>query len=469
MLGQPANQQAVTLLHKGIRVLSKMTAEGFPVDSPFVKASIAECNGLMLSIQQDAWKQEGGDAWKKKFGESASLGNAEQAKYIFYTHLGFTPSGGDDSDTLDKDDLADIDHPLADVVARYRKIDKCANTFLKSLVTECVDGRVHPFFSLARAKSYRSSSTDPNGQNFPVRDPETAAFVRQAIKAPPGYRIVECDYSGIEVVAAACYHKDPTMIKYLAEGYDMHRDMAAECYMIDDIEAYFKTPMGKKARYSSKNGFVFPEFYGSYWSQVAVSLWKNIARLDLRTTDLRPLSEHLKTKGIHGLGDIEMDDKGRPQRGAKGSFYRHIQEVEKNFWGKRFPIYDKWRKDWYSAYQKKGYFHSLTGFRYAGNFRRNQVINLPVQGSASHIKLQAAVNLDEKMMQRKMDSRLILEIHDSIIGLVKDSEFEDYKVLVQEEMVDRINETFKWLVVPVKIEIEASPSGGSWHEKKVVI
>jgi DNA polymerase I-like protein with 3'-5' exonuclease and polymerase domains len=142
--------------------------------------------------------------------------------------------------------------------------------------------------------------------------------------------------------------------------------------------------------------------------------------------------------------------------------------VEKNFWNERFPVYNQWRKDWYSAYTKKGHFQSLTGFNYTGAFRRNQVINLPVQGSASHLKLQALVNLQEELVRSKMDSRLILEIHDSVIGLVKDEEFDDYCQLMQEQMVRRVNQQFPWLAVPVKIEVEASPSGGSWHEKSLV-
>jgi hypothetical protein len=199
-----------------------------------------------------------------------------------------------------------------------------------------------------------------------------------------------------------------------------------------------------------------------------VSLWKNMTRLNLMAPDGESLLEHMKSKGIYELGHLHLDKHGEPTKPEKGSFYAHIENVEKRFWNERFPVYSKWRKDWYAMYQKRGYFTSLTGFNYAGLFRRNQVINLPVQGSASHLKLKALINMYEAIRKRKMQSRLILEIHDSVIGLVPDDEFEAYCQLIQEQQVQRINEQFKWIVVPVKAEIEASPSGGSWYEKKVV-
>ena len=61
---------------------------------------------------------------------------------------------------------------------------------------------------------------------------------RKALYPRPGHQLLEVDYSGLEVRIAACYHKDPVMLKYINTGYDMHADMAAQIFMIDDFDKH---------------------------------------------------------------------------------------------------------------------------------------------------------------------------------------------------------------------------------------
>lgn len=317
-----------------------------------------------------------------------------------------------------------------------------------------VDG-CHNF--IANEICVHNSSDEPNFQNLPVRIKWLMEMVRRAIRARPGRRLVEIDYKGIEVCGAYCYHKDPNMRKYLLDKTkDMHRDMAMACYMLGLEE------VGKLIRYSAKNQFVFPQFYGAWWLDCAAGLWRIIDTLKLKTESGVPLRDHLKAHGIKRLGDQNRENPDP----KPGTFERHIMEIEKHFWGKRFPTYAKWKKQWYEDYLRKGWFQMLTGFICQGLMVRNEVINLPVQGASFHCLLWSMNQIvNHELRKAGMKAQVVGQIHDSIIGDVPDEEVPDYVALCREVMTKKLREFWDWVIVPLQIEVEITPLGGSWAEK----
>jgi len=258
------------------------------------------------------------------------------------------------------------------------------------------------------------------------------------------------------------------MIQYILDDYDMHSDMAKECFLLSDEEYNGLKPKSKTARNAAKGNFVFAEFYGSFWAQVAKKLWKDAQQLNLTLSDGTPLREHIKRKGnITGLGKLDRKE-GKMQRPAEGTYLHHIMEVENRFWQERFSGYDQWRKTWYGEYQRKGYFDTLVGFHHSGYFSKNQVINTPSQGTASHCKLRGLINLTNAIREKKMRGYPCAEIHDSIISLVPQEEVQDYLYLVNKAMVTDVMQAWKWIITPIAIEAEVTPAGGTWHEKKGV-
>ena len=207
--------------------------------------------------------------------------------------------------------------------------------------------------------------------------------------------------------------------------------------------------------------FVFPQFYGSFYVECARNLWKAVSRMNLKLVDGTPLIEHLAKQGITEMGACEVGVDP-----VSGTFEAHIRDVENLFWKQRFKVYDNWKKRWYEDYTKKGYFESLTGFRFSGYYRRNEVINYAVQGSAFHCLLRSLIDLDNEIIKRKMDSKIIGQIHDSVVSLVKEDELQDYLNMIQPIMTTNLRKQWKWINVPIEVEIEVTPSGGSWKEKK---
>ena len=314
-----------------------------------------------------------------------------------------------------------------------------------------------------------NSSDSPNFQNIPIRNPEISKLVRRAFVSRDGYQLVEVDYGGAEIHGAAWYHKDPVMLEYLCNPKkDLHRDMAKQCYLLPKNELTKSTDKDdakriKNIRYCGKNMFVFPQFYGDYYIDCSRALWEAIGVMKLHTKDGRSLYKFLKTNGIKKLGICDPKQKPR-----KGTFEKHIQDVEHDFWNNRFKIYNQWRKEWYWSYQKRGWFNTLTGFHFEGYFKRNEVINYPVQGVAFHCLLWSLIRIQKLLKKYSMRTLIVGQIHDSIISDVYRKELQNYLEICRQVMVVDIKKHWKWIITPIDIEAEVSPLGGNWHEKEKV-
>ncbi len=369
----------------------------------------------------------------------------------------------------DEESLSRINHPFVKDYLKVKKFEKTLTTYLLGIRREVVNGFIHPFFNLHLVRTYRSSSDSPNFQNIPVRDPAIGQLIRQAFIPRPGRRLVELDYGGIEVCVAACYHQDPTMLAYLEDDTkDMHRDMAMECFKLPlkeltpaDKTDTAEVKRAKDIRYCGKNMFVFPSFYGSFFLDCARNLWNAITSMNLHTRDGRSLLIHLREQGIREVGDLNPTEKPR-----KGTFERHLQKVEQDFWEKRFPIYDRWKKNWVKAYRRDGYMLTKTGFICQGYLKRNEIFNYPVQGSAFHCLLRSLIHLQRRLDESKMKSLIVGQIHDSVVSDVPDEELNEFLALSQEVMVDDLKDAWDWIVTPINIEAEVTPVNGNWYEKK---
>lgn len=453
-----ASYQTYKFFHEGVQALGKMERNGIRIDLELLEEKIEvagrEANRIKKHLEETkTWKE-----WTRKYGRKAKLGSDDQLRWVLQSVLGVELSKETESGKFAVDDevLESIDNPFIQEFRSYKRLMKAKDTFLKGIRQEVTpDGYLHPFFHLHVARTYRSSSSMPNFQNFPVRDPWIAEMIRSIFI--PRYRrvLVERDFAGAEVRVSACYHEDPMMVKYIKDpSTDMHRDMAMECFMLT------KEQVSKKSRYVAKNMFVFPEFYGSWWKAAALNMWNAISKLKLVVEGTETsLYEHLKRKGIRELGDASRADELQD-----GTFQKHIADVEKRFWTKRFPTYAKWKVDFYQEYLRRGYFEMLTGFVCTGHHVRNDVVNYPIQGSAFHYLLMSLILIQKALEKYNMETLLVGQIHDSMLSDTPESELQDFLELSTEIMVERIPKMWRWINVPMDIEVEVADE--SWYNKK---
>lgn len=455
---EPLVQRGYKLLHQGAVALSQVETNGIKIDAKRLRHTQGQLAKEISNLRQELTTDPLFRWWRKRFGTRANPSSRDQLGTILFEELGLTPTKFTEKGkpATDEEVLQDIDHPYVQKVLRYLKLEKTLGTFIKGIENELApDGRIHPVFSLHTARTYRSSSDSPNFQNFPVRDKEISKMVRRLLVPSEGCVLVENDFKGIEVVVSAAYHKDPNFISYITSpGKDMHRDMAAQIYMLEPSQ------VTQDIRYGAKNKFVFPQFYGDFYLSCAKSLWEWIRKGRLKGPDGKSLYHHLKNQGIGELGACDSGQEPVP-----GTFEHHIRGVERDFWNQRFRTYGQWRKEWFLRYQRNGYFDLLSGFRVYGVFPRNAVVNYPIQGSAFHCLLWSLIQVCKGLRQRKMKSKVVGQIHDSLIAEVPLEELTEYLLLVEEITMQRLPRHFTWLVVSPEIEYEICLPGTSWFDK----
>jgi len=455
---RPLSIEGYNLLHEGSLTFAKMEANGMRIDTKYLAKTKRKLANKIRRINDRMKDSEEWEIWRKIYGTKANMGSREQLGRVLFEEMGipchsYTKTGRAKVTQLV---LEDINVKFVRDFIRIETLKKTANTFLRGIEREVHNGFIHSVFNLHLTKTYRSSSNAPNSQNWPKRDPKIQKLIRRCfIPRKPGNHIIEPDFSGIEVKISNCYHKDPTMTTYNSDPRtDMHRDMASELYMVA------RDQVSKDVRYCAKNKFVFPEFYGDWYKSCAGSLWVAIDRMNLKTTEGVGIKEVLRDHGITKCGGCnpELDPK-------KGTFEYHVKEVEKNFWYHRFRVYSQWKKDWYENYLDKGYCDTLSGFRIQGVMDRKKIINYPIQGTAFHCLLWCLNRLMKKVEKYGMLTILMGQIHDSIIADVPAREVKDFVEMCQEIMTEELPKHWKWICVPIDIDIDISPKGKAWYYK----
>ena len=457
MKASPRLKEANQLILDGILALSQVQSNGIRIDRQYLLNELDGIKKKRVELLDGIENDPNLKWWKKTYGSTFNLGSDDQLMDVLFEHMGLTPtketkSGKPSVDAAALEELVEeTDSLLLKTLMELRKLDKAEGTYIGGILRETGDdGILHPFFHLHTAVTFRSSSSGVNFQNIPTRNKEVKRMIRGAFLPRPGHQILEIDFKGAEVSVACCYHRDPAMYDYLCDPTkDMHRDMAKQLYILDDTE------WNKPIRQAAKNKFVFPEFYGSYYKQVAPDLWKyvilNKCKIGKNADGVDVIS-HLKKKGIKNLD----------------AFVEHVKKIEEHFWNVRFPVYTEWKENWMAAYEEKGYFDTLTGFRISGVLSRNDVINYPVQGSAFHCLLWCLIHMQKYLTKHKMASKIIGQIHDSMVIDMHPKEKDDVLHYAQLLVQRRLPQHWDWIYLPLTIEAEMTGVDEAWLHKKEI-
>jgi DNA polymerase I-like protein with 3'-5' exonuclease and polymerase domains len=367
-----------------------------------------------------------------------NLGSSKQLSHLLFDLCGKKPLAytAKRAPSTDKETLKKYNMPLLNNLLAYRESKKMADTYVKGWQKECVNGYVHPDFSLNTVETYRSSAQNPNPQNNYKRDKKKKKVVRSLIRPRDGHRLIEYDYKSLEVMINGDHSRDPSLIKYCTDpSTDMHRDGACDVLMLKPEE------LKGEWRSALKGLFTFAEFYGSYYVLVAKGIWEWLQGVP-------ELLTHLDKCGIHNYDAFEA----------------HMQKCEEKLWTVRFGVHDQWRKKQFQDYQNKGYLESFTGFRLQGLMSRNNSFNGAVQGDGFHTLCWYMNKLQAKFDELGLNSCIINEIHDSLVIDVDPAEEAIVDYWVYQFGVVEVAKAWKWLVIPLQIEKERSAVDGTWAE-----
>lgn len=447
---------AFDLLLQGSIALCQMEENGIKINEGYLNKTIENVSNQIKELESKLTSSKEYSVWKNKFRDKTNIGSRTQLAQIIFGELGhpyrddFTVTG---RFRADEEVLASLKLPFLNNFLRLEKLKKLKNTHLEGIQCELVDGLIHPFFNLHTVETYRSSANAPAIQTLPIRDPEMGEYIRRCIIPRKGHYLVETDYSAMEFKIAACFWKDPAMIKYASDStLDIHRDMAAKCYLIDDLK-----DVSKDSRYCAKNGFVFPRLYGSYYVQIARNMWHMIRDKKLKVANIS-MKKHLATKGIRKLGLCNANVEP-----MEGTFEYLIKQVQ-DWFDEAFPVYASSRKKWIEGYRKNGWFQLPTGFKIAGAYSNNFLLNSPIQCLAFNCLLWTIIHIQKELNARRMKTKPIAEIHDAILADSPEEEVDDYVRLAKKVMTEDIRKEWDWIVVPLLVETQVSET--NWFEKE---
>lgn len=413
-------RDAYKLFHDAAPLFTTMRIRGIPVDRERLEALDKKVKSDLAEIKK-AHTAPCVREYRRRYGKAWDSGSHQDLKRMFYGVLKLKPlkltkEGKDKKNPLHcSSDSESLKHLLKQVAdgPEHVLIESCTTRSglvkLQGYVegwTRLVDRNwvLHPHFHLHTVLSYRSSSSDPNFQNIPVRNPKMAVLRRCLV--PRNDWLGEMDFSGNEVRGYAVSTGDKTLIQHMIDKVDFHRKYAAYLYYGDTME-----DVTSDERYDGKSGFVFPEFYGSYWKSIA--------------------HKH-------------------PQWPEK-----RVKKAEDMLW-KDMPRVRQWQQDSEEFYLEHGYLDYLTGFRVhygkEGPLTYNEICNLPNQGWAFHRMLAVLMKVEAEMRRRKMVTWIVGQIHDSIVYDIVDDEVDDVIELSEELAAESVWDFDK--VVPWEAEFK---------------
>lgn len=395
----------------------------------------------------------------KAQGPGFSLDSRDDLPRLVYDVCGYKSFDGKRS--VDKEHLEDFnqstEYTFAEDLVMANKYQGIRQFFAQYRKHQA-DGVLHGVFGLSRAPSFRGNHSDPNLAAVPKRDKISQKFIRSAFKPRPGNVFLEADFSGVEVAGGCCYHKDPVMVKYVTDPTTgMHSDAAMDLFFRD--RDWYYNPEGmnsiaKQERQAAKNGFVFPSFYGSSFAKSYLGIWKQIPK---------ETKDHLAKHGIKDKGEIIRDKTGRITKVT--GFAAHVKAADEKLW-KRFAGYAQWRKDMAAKCDRDGYIELYTGFRCKGPLAFTESGNWQVQGSSYHILLWTYLQVGPIIRGLSGRSSIVLSIHDALVVDAHPDEVEEIARIIKHYGEIKSREHFRWINVPLKMELEISEIDGTWAKMK---
>jgi DNA polymerase-1 len=395
-----------------VPVLTDMEWEGISIDPDVFARLSGELGAELARLESEI----AGVA-----GEALNLNSPRQLATILFEKqqlpvLKRTKTGpSTDADVLDQ--LAAMGHELPRLILEYRELQKLKSTYVDTL-PERVNrhtGRIHTSFNQSGAATGRLSSSEPNLQNIPVRTARGEA-IRRGFVPRGGWSFLVADYSQIELRLMAHLSGDPAFIEAFHQGGDIHRQTAALIFAVP-IEQV--TP-DMRARAKTIN---FATIYGQ--GPFALSRQLGISQEDAKTFIARYFE---RFAGVRGFLDAQV-------RLAREQGY-----VETIFKRRRYIPEIKDRNFNMRAYGERN------------------AQNSPLQGSAADLIKLAMIRIHAGLEERKLDSRMLLQVHDELVFEVPPEEIDPMRELVRTQMEQVVE-----LRVPLVVDIGV---GANWLDAK---
>ena len=389
-----------------IPVLIEMEYEGTFVDTEFLKNMSNEIGKKLDSLIYDIHRLAGTDF---------NINSTQQLGAILFDILELPQIKKRSTAEPILQQLKEY-HELPKHILEYRKFNKLKNTYvdaLPELVNENT-GRIHSTFNQTIAATGRLSSTNPNFQNIPIRR-EEGREIRKAFKAQTkGWKILSADYSQVELRVMAHLSSDKELIKAFQNGEDIHSRTASNVFNVP-----LESVLPEMRRTAKVVNFGIMYGAGPFRMSQELGIPRNEAVAIIE-------SYFEQYSGIQNYIDSTLE-KARQDKFVETML------------GRRRPVWDA---------------DSDNGLRRQAAER--MAINMPIQGSAAEMIKLAMCSIQSELENQKMESKMILQIHDELLFEFPESEEDSLLKLVIKKMENAVE-----LSVPLVVDYGI---GDNWYE-----
>ena len=392
-----------------IKVLYQMEKRGIKLDTVFLKKMSHKFSQKISQIKAEVFELA---------GEEFNLNSPKQLSQVLFEKMKLPPlkktKTGYSTDAQVLSELSEKNAVVAKILD-YRELEKLKNTYIDKLpqLINPKTSRVHSCFNQTGTSTGRLSSNNPNLQNIPVRT-ELGRAIRDAFIAEEGNIFLSADYSQIELRILAHLSRDENLREAFLQGEDIHAYTAAQLFNVD---------------------------------------------LNLVSDEMRRIAKTINFGIVYGMSSFGLAANLRISRGDAetyiAAYFERYQKV-KEYIDEQIGI----------ARKKKYVKTMLNRIRYLEGidspnksireFYERIAINAPIQGTAADLIKIAMIGIDSKMENLKLNSGLILQIHDELIFEMVESELEKRRAIIKEIMENCLH-----LDIPLKVNFT---SGCKWGE-----
>ncbi len=402
-----------------IKILSKLETNGVKIDPLYLKNLSKKFAEKIALIEKEIFKIAG-----KEF----NIASPKQLGEIIYnelkiTNLKKTKKGSLATSAKVLDDLALSGEKFPKFVLEWRQLTKLKNTYSDALQDHISlkTGRIHTSFLLAATNTGRLASSDPNLQNIPIKT-ESGREIRKAFVAEKNNLLISADYNQIEMRILADIADVKQLKKAFLNKEDIHTLTASQVFNI---------PVKKI------------------------------------NEDIRRKAKAINFGIIYGI----------TQYGLAKQISVSNQEAQEfiDSYFKKFPEIKDYMNQTIKTCRRNGYVSNIFGRRIhlkgindknfnIRSFQERAAINAPIQGSAADIIRLAMIKIDEQIQKdKKLDVKMLLQIHDELIFESKESS-KDYSQKVIKKSMEAISKSdFHLFSIPLEVNVI---SGYNWGEAK---
>ncbi len=393
-------------------ILADMESQGVKVDRERLTSMGEELKGRLEQLETRIYSLA---------GETFNINSPKQLGVILFEKLGLpvikkTKTGY--STSADVLEQLEQSHEIIGNILHYRQLGKLKSTYIEGLlkVVNPKTDKVHTIFNQTLTQTGRLSSMDPNLQNIPIRLEEGRKIRQAFVASEPDWVIFAADYSQIELRVLAHIAGDEKLIQAFKEGMDIHTKTAMDVFHVEKNEV---------------------------------------------TANMRRNAKAVNFGIVYGISDYGLSQNLKITRKEAGSFISRYLES--------YPKVKEYMEEIVREAKQKGYVTTLLHRRRylpeitsrnfnLRSFAERTAMNTPIQGSAADIIKKAMIDMAERLKSEKLQTRLLLQVHDELIFEAPPEEIEKLKIIVPDVMENAVE-----LKVPLKVDYSYGPT---WFDAK---